>query len=463
MKNVLLMTRNEGSDHIIEALMEHDDIHVVLEVAGTIEEKEIAERYSSRIDRIYAFLEGDLLNMECVDGLDYDLIDWCKEIETDFEDGMGRFVDHYALIKYKYYTTIAFWKDFFSKNKIDYMIIRGVTHGALHDSIPIYFANKKNIPCYQMENNYFSVGGVFLPGRREYMKLDLGMQIQLKDNMFYSVDFGDSFVDGNLLKDLLKKGLYKIGGVLLLQLVRDLLNRRVTHKLFGIDGSEHTIFEKILSYVKYKNTERYMKKLSKPFDSQKKYVIYYLQFEPEASIQVRCRLKTQLIAIKMLSEALPAGWKLYVKEHPHQFLLNTIESATDYHIYSANKYKNKKYYEKIASMKNTVLIDPTISSHDINKDAMAIATFNGTVSIEATELGKPILLFGGESTWLQYCKDVISIQSSVDCQIALDKIDKGWMPNYDDLEEVVNSYGYPLSLEGTVAVVDKIIAHEHTA
>ena len=36
MKHVLLMTRNEGSDHIIEALMEHDDVHVVLEVAGTI-------------------------------------------------------------------------------------------------------------------------------------------------------------------------------------------------------------------------------------------------------------------------------------------------------------------------------------------------------------------------------------------------------------------------------------------
>ncbi len=46
MKHVLLMTRNEGSDHIIEALMEHDDVHVVLEVAGTIEEKEIAERYA---------------------------------------------------------------------------------------------------------------------------------------------------------------------------------------------------------------------------------------------------------------------------------------------------------------------------------------------------------------------------------------------------------------------------------
>ena len=41
MKHALLMTRNEGSDHIIEALMEHDDVHVVLEVAGQLKKKKL--------------------------------------------------------------------------------------------------------------------------------------------------------------------------------------------------------------------------------------------------------------------------------------------------------------------------------------------------------------------------------------------------------------------------------------
>jgi hypothetical protein len=52
MKNVLLMTRNEGSDHIIEALMKYKDVHVVMEYAGTSVEKEVAERYADRIDQI---------------------------------------------------------------------------------------------------------------------------------------------------------------------------------------------------------------------------------------------------------------------------------------------------------------------------------------------------------------------------------------------------------------------------
>lgn len=112
-------------------------------------------------------------------------------------------------------------------------------------------------------------------------------------------------------------------------------------------------------------------------------------------------------------------------------------------------------------MRGTVLVDPMVSSSEINKEAMAIATFNGTVAIEATETGKPILLFGADNTWMRYCRDVISIRSFVDCQTALDKIDKGWMPEYDDLDEVINRYGYPLTPEGTAAAVHKIVVDAH--
>ena len=462
MKNVLLMTRNEGSDHIIEALMEHKDVHVLLEVAGTIEEKKIAERYPDRIDRICVYCEGDLFNLEDVTGLDYDLIEACREIESDFEDGTGRFVDNYALVKYKYYTSIVFWNDFFQKNKIDYMIIRGLTHGTVHDSIPIYFAIKLGIPCYQLENNYFSTGCVFLPARREYMQLNLGMCLQADRSMFYPLEFGTLSESINPVRNMLRHGLYKLGGLLFVQLCSDLLHGNKKHKLFGIDGSEHTTLFKIFSYIKYKRTEAYLKRIIQPFDAQKKYVIYYLQFEPEATTQVRCMLKSQLIAIKMLSEALPPGWVLYVKEHPHQFLLNKAELSMDYCIVTANKYKNRAFYDKIKSMKNTILIDPLMSSSHINQNAMAIATFNGTVAIEATKLKKPILLFGADNSWMRYCRDVVSIQSYADCQNVLRRVEEGWSPQYDDLEQVVNQYGYPLTPEGNAAVIHKIVAHAHS-
>ena len=173
-------------------------------------------------------------------------------------------------------------------------------------------------------------------------------------------------------------------------------------------------------------------------------------------------LKSQLIAIKMLSEALPPGWVLYVKEHPHQFLLNKAELSMDYCIITANKYKNRAFYDKIKSMKNTILIDPLMSSSHINQSAMAIATFNGTVAIEATKLKKPILLFGADNSWMRYCRDVVSIQSYADCQNVLRRVEEGWSPQYDDLEQVVNQYGYPLTPEGNAAVIHKIVAHAHS-
>ena len=463
MKNVLLMTRNEGSDHIIEALMKHKDVHVVMEYAGTSVEKAIAERYLDRIDQIYVYCEGGLSDLDDVKELDYDLIEQCREIESDFEDGTGRFVDNYALIKYQYYTAIVFWNHFFQKNKIDYMIIRGLTHGTVNDLIPIYFAIKYHVPCYQLENNYFSTGCVFLPAQREYMRLDLGMNLEIGRCMFYQLEGSNAATHRSLIKNMIYKGLCKIGGQLLPELISSMVHGNMTKNSFGIHGSEYNLWEKVFSYIRYKRTEAYMKKVSSPFQPvNKKYIVYYLQFEPEATTQVRCTLKSQLIAIKMLSEALPEGWTLYVKEHPHQFVLNDPELSMDFYMITANKYKNRKFYDKILSMDRTILLDSAIPSHNINKTAMAIATFNGTVAIEATVLRKPILLFGADTSWIKYCKDIISLRSFQDCQKALARIEGGWVPTYDDVNEVINQYGYPMTPEGSAAVVDKIVAYEHS-
>ena len=149
----------------------------------------------------------------------------------------------------------------------------------------------------------------------------------------------------------------KLGGPLLLNLASDI--RRGVWKRrtqFGIKYSEYSIMSAILSYWKFLRLYHYLNRLSGSVDYSCKYIVYYLQFEPEATTQVRCTLKSQLIAIKMLSQALPKGWTLYVKEHPHQFLLNKENIGFDYYIPSVNKYKNKIYYDKIASMDHTVLV-----------------------------------------------------------------------------------------------------------
>lgn len=67
-----------------------------MEYAETSVGKEIAERYADRIDQIYVYFEGGLSDLDDVKELDYAWIEQCREIESDFEDGTGRYVDNYA-------------------------------------------------------------------------------------------------------------------------------------------------------------------------------------------------------------------------------------------------------------------------------------------------------------------------------------------------------------------------------
>ena len=91
---------------------------------------------------------------------------------------------------------------------------------------------------------------------------------------------------------------------------------------------------------------------------------------------------------------------------------------------------------------------------------MAIATFNGTVAIEATKEKKPILLFGAETTWLQYCDDFMKITSFQSCKNALEKICTGWQPRYRDLTQVMNRFAYPITPQGAGGVISKIMEKE---
>lgn len=458
MKNILLLTRNDGSDGIIEALMQYNDVHIVLAVTGTREEREVAESYKERIDLIYAWIEGDLSNLEDVTDLDYTTISQCKEVESDFEDGTGRFIQDHAMRRYRYYASLSFWNRFFKKNTIDCVIIRGLTHGMVHDVIPLYFAKRRNIPCYQLEDNYFSLGSLFLPNEDRYMDISLGMELAPERCMYYSLGTTKPIKVG--IKTWCARVLEKIGGYLLLNSVSDILHGRKQRSLFGICYSEYTITRALLLYFEYKRLYSYMKRLSQPVNYRCKYVIYYLHFEPEATIQVRCTLKSQLVAIKMLSESLPKGWTLYVKEHPYQYAINKSDTGLGYQILAVNRYKNKNYYDKIASMPHTILASPEESSAQINKHAMAIATFNGTVAIEATKEKKPILLFGAETTWLQYCDDFMKITSFQSCKNALEKICTGWQPRYRDLTQVMNRFAYPITPKGAGGVIRKIMEKE---
>ena len=148
-------------------------------------------------------------------------------------------------------------------------------------------------------------------------------------------------------------------------------------------------------------------------------------------------LESQLVIIKMLSETLPEGWYLYVKEHPAQFDINNDTSY--YHMYDMPLFKTKKFYKKISSMSNVKVIQHSTKSVDLIRGSQAVASIQGTVLLESVLEKKPMLAFS-DFTPCAYMKDVFSIHSYDDCAIAMKTIAEGYTPKYADADNVVEKY-----------------------
>ncbi|OJI07355.1 hypothetical protein BK004_01320 [bacterium CG10_46_32] len=151
-------------------------------------------------------------------------------------------------------------------------------------------------------------------------------------------------------------------------------------------------------------------------DLNKKFVYLPLSFQPEQTTCPRGDVfDDQLLMIDIISASLPEGWVLYIKEHAPQWYPKSIE---------AYQYRYQGYYERIACMKNTMLIPVTTSTFDLIERAQAIATVTGTAGWESLIRSKPVLLFG--YIWYMYCDGVFQVQDATSCARAFEEICTGY-------------------------------------
>ena len=107
------------------------------------------------------------------------------------------------------------------------------------------------------------------------------------------------------------------------------------------------------------------------------YVYFPLSVTPEATTCVVAPLYSdQLVLIGALAQSLPAGWKLVVKDH---LPMCGRRSAS--------------FYQQAMQFQNVVLVDPTLNSEKLVRDAQAVAVISGTSGWEAMLHGRPVLAF----------------------------------------------------------------------
>ena len=116
-----------------------------------------------------------------------------------------------------------------------------------------------------------------------------------------------------------------------------------------------------------------VKKLSKKY----KILFFPLHYQPEAAtLTMQPFFNNQYFLIKFISDILPPGWVLLVKEHPIQ----------DFGLRKLN------FYRDIASHKNVFLVDNVLTIDELNEYVDKIITIGGTLGFESIIKGKDVLV-----------------------------------------------------------------------
>ncbi len=135
----------------------------------------------------------------------------------------------------------------------------------------------------------------------------------------------------------------------------------------------------IFYLLKKKYRTYYINKFLSKDISDKNFIFFPLQTEPERSLLIGAPFNTdQLNTIKQIAKSIPINYMLYVKEHPVQIV---------------REWRKISFYKELLKLPNVKIIHPSVSSKNLLKTTSLVITAGGTVGFEAAFYGKPTLSF----------------------------------------------------------------------
>lgn len=374
--------------------------------------------------------------------------------------GSRRLCDDFHFSHYQFYLGIGYWEMFFKNHTVDACIITNTLHGFINDYILEAISRDKGIPCYNVFYHFIDYFGIYNINTEKLCPIS----VNINENIHLDkiAEYRNTF-NYDELKDIpysqIAKCVYKIFGAKGIRIVSFLIRGKQS-----IHYRECTLTEYLKTCREIKRKQKYVLSKYSKFDTKTKYIAYFLHYEPEAVVTGNSPiLDSQLIQIKMLSEALPAGWVLYVKEHPDLYeKFNSWE--LEYQIPTLPTFYTKFFYDKICSFKNVKLVHYKTSATNMIQMSQAVSTIAGTVMSEAVLYGKPILCFAGKRHVYYYDKHIFHIGSDTDIQNALQNIIAGYTPNYENIANTCAKYLFPandVGKSGIIATIDAILSQNN--
>jgi Capsule polysaccharide biosynthesis protein len=109
-----------------------------------------------------------------------------------------------------------------------------------------------------------------------------------------------------------------------------------------------------------------------------RFVFYPLHFEPEAATLVHgSYFENQMEVVRNLARSLPIGWRLVVKEH----------------FYMRGR-RPLSFYRSLRRIPNVQAVPFSVPTNALIRDARVVAVIASTVGLEASLIGKPVVMFG---------------------------------------------------------------------
>ena len=168
------------------------------------------------------------------------------------------------------------------------------------------------------------------------------------------------------------------------------------------------------------------------------YIFVALHYQPEAST---CPdggyFADQMLMIGMLSELLPAGWLLYVKEHSLQLQAKSSKGWQG---------RDPQFYQDLVNYSNVRLVSIDTPSFDLIDRSRAVSTITGYAGWEALVRGKSAILFG--RPWYGACSGAFMVKTNNDLHMAISKIvNPSNNPMLVDVKEYLIAY-FSVSFSG---------------
>ena len=406
-------------------------------ISVLITEKKDEYLQNNRIRQIYTF--NDFRGNTDLSMFEYADLEKLWKAQLKVENCYNRFSTDYQMGKWFYYKGYALIKQIFETNQFDFIIIKGLNHGYPWDRLLSEYATQKKIHSYNIETMLNNTRIVYDNLEEKILEVNR-KKTYLKDTVFYKEELHPKNKFGNSIWEKIYNITYHRFGALGLDIIKC-----IRYKDVGTDVWNVNTLERIIYFNKIKKVKKYYEKICRPLNIQEKYIYFSLHLEPEAVVAGRCEMDSQIVAIQMISNHLPKGWKLIIKEHPLQFKVNTYLYYS--FLLGTYRFKSKLFYKTISEMNNVMFLDMNTDVKKVIKNAQAIATMNGTVLAESILLGKPILIFGVNRTIYKYCNGVYIIDSDKECKDAITKILDGKKSEYNNYAEVCKKYLIDFSKE----------------